>query len=134
LVPKSNEFFGAVVDFRSFNKLISVESVRLLDLHATFDCCTDAKIFTTLDLNQAYHQITAFRLAAFAQVLTRLLDRVLQDIKFEFVCQYLVDVVIYNPNFDERVVYVRLVLDRLREAGLTVKPQILYTLIWKFIS
>jgi len=56
-------------------------------------------------------------------VLSRLLDRVFQDIKFEFVHHYLDDVVIYSESFEEHLENIRLGLDRIRQAGLTVKPQ-----------
>jgi hypothetical protein len=57
-------------------------------------------------------------------VLSRLLDRVFQNIKFEFVHHYLDDVVIYSECFEEHLENIRLVLDRIRQGGgLTVKPQ-----------
>jgi len=59
-------------------------------------------------------------------VLSRLLDRVFQDIKFEFVYHHSDDVVIYSESFEEHLEHIRLVLDRLRQAGLTVKPQKLF--------
>jgi hypothetical protein len=99
-----------------------------------------------LDLNQAYHQIplasaskplTAFGmdcnlyqytrepfgLATGAQVLTRLLDQVFQDLKFDFVYHYLDDVVIYSDSFEAHLDHIRLVLDCLRMADFTVKPE-----------
>jgi hypothetical protein len=51
------------------------------------------------------------------------LDRVFEDLKFEYVYHYLDDVVIYSQTFDEHLEHLRVVLDRLREAGLTVKPE-----------
>jgi hypothetical protein len=112
LVPKGKDGFRAVVDFRALNKRIAIESIPLPDVHAAFDWFVNAKVFTTLDLNQAYHQSPLskesrhlnafctdwnlyqykripFGLATGAQVLTRLLDRVFHDIKFEFVYHYL---------------------------------------------
>jgi hypothetical protein len=97
LVPKSGGEYRAFVDFRALNKRIAIESVPLPDIHSAFHWFAKAKYFTTLDLNQAYHQIplakdsralTAFctdwnlfqytrvpyGLAMGAQVLTRLLD------------------------------------------------------------
>ena len=50
-----------------------------------------------------------FGLATGAQVLSRLLDRVFQDIKFEFVYHYLDDVVIYGESFEEHLEHIRLV-------------------------
>ena len=146
LVPKTGGAYRAVVDFRMLNKRISIESVPLPDIHSAFNWFGKAKFFTTLDLNQAYHQIplskaskpltafctdwnlyqytrVPFGLATGAQVLSRLLDRVFQDIKFEFVYHYLDDVAIYSESFEEHLEHIRLVLERLRQAGLTVKPQ-----------
>jgi len=57
LVPKPGGIYRAVVDFRMLNKLISIESVPLPDVHLAFHWFAKAKYFTTLDLNQAYHQI-----------------------------------------------------------------------------
>jgi hypothetical protein len=146
LVPKAGGTYRAVVDFRALNKRISIESVPLPDIHSAFHWFAGAKYFTTLDLNQAYHQIplseaskpltafctdwnlyqfskVPFGLATGAQVLTRLLDRVFHDIKFKFVYHYLDDLVIYSESYDQHLEHVRIVLDRLRSAGLTVKPE-----------
>jgi hypothetical protein len=64
-----------------------------------------------------------FGLAPGAQVLSRLLDRVFQDLKFDFVYHYLDDVVLYSTDFDSHLDHLAIVLDRLRGAGLTVKPE-----------
>jgi hypothetical protein len=123
-----------------------VESVPLPDVHGAFDSFKDATVFTILDLNQAYYQIplskesepltafctdwtlyqfnrVPFDLATGAQVLSRLLDQVFQDIKFEFVYHYPDDVVVYSKDFEEHLKHVNIVLELLRKAGLTVKPQ-----------
>ena len=146
LVPKSTGGYRAVVDFRELNKRIAIESVPLPDIHSAFHWFAKAKYFTTLDLNQAYHQIplakaskpltafctdwnlylytrVPFGLATGAQVLTRLLDQVFQDQKFDFVYHHLDDVVIYSESFGAHLEHVRLALDRLRMDGLTVKPE-----------
>jgi hypothetical protein len=57
LVPKSAGGYRTVVDFLALNKRIAVESVPLPDIHSAFHWFAKAKYFTTLDLNQAYHQI-----------------------------------------------------------------------------
>jgi hypothetical protein len=85
------------------NKHISIESVPLFVVHSAFHWFAKAKYLTTLDLNQAYHQISLakaskllaafyidwnlhqyirvpFGLAKGAQLLSRLLYRVFQDI------------------------------------------------------
>jgi hypothetical protein len=55
-VPKAGDSYRAVVDFRAVNK-IEIDSVPLPDVHSAFHWFLRAKYFTTLDLNQAYHQI-----------------------------------------------------------------------------
>jgi hypothetical protein len=133
-------------DFRALNKRISIESVPLPDIHSAFHWFAKAKYFSTIDLKQAYYQTplaenskhltvfctnwnlfqytrVPFGLATGAQVLTRLLDQVFQDLKFDFVYHYLDDIVIYSEDFDSHVEHIRLVLERLRQAGLTVKPE-----------
>jgi len=112
LVQKPGGAYRAVVDFRMLNKRISIESVSLPDVHSAFHWFAKAKCFTTLDLNQAFHQIplakalkqltafctdwnlyqytrVPFGLATGAPVFSRVLDRGFQDIKFEFEYHYL---------------------------------------------
>jgi hypothetical protein len=48
---------------------------------------------------------------------------VFQDIKFEYVCHYLDDIVIYSESFELHMEHLREVFDRLRRAGLTIKPE-----------
>ena len=67
LVPKPGGEFCAVVDFRLLNKRIAIESVLLPDIHSAFHWFSKGRYFTTLDLNQAYHQIP---LAPASKVLT----------------------------------------------------------------
>jgi hypothetical protein len=57
LVPKPGGTFRAVVDFRMLNKRISNGSVPLPGVHSAFHWLAKAKYFSTLHLNQAYHQI-----------------------------------------------------------------------------
>jgi hypothetical protein len=57
LVPKSGGEYRAVVDFCGLNKRTAVESVPLPDIQSAFQWFSKAKYFTTLDVNQAYHQI-----------------------------------------------------------------------------
>ena len=138
--------YRAVADFRTLNRRVAIKVVQLPDIQSAFHWFTKAKYFTTFDFNQAYHQILMatslkplttlctdwilyqytrfpFGLATEARVLTRLLDRVFQDLRFDFVYRYLDDVVIYSESFASHLGYIRLVLDRLRTVGLTVKRE-----------
>lgn len=146
LVPKDQgDDYRPVVDYRRLNSKVVLESIPLPDLHNCFTWFSGAEWFTVLDLNQAYYQIplaeqskhvtavctdwnlyefnrVPFGLATGAAVLSRLLDRVLGDLKFACVYNYLDDVVIYSRTFGEHLVHLREVLSRLQTAGLTVKP------------
>lgn len=146
LVPKSNGKQRMVVDYRKLNHKIEIESIPLPDLHSAFHWFGKAKIFTTIDLNAAYHQIplskdskpitsfcvpwnlyqfnrVPFGLATGAQVLTRLLDRIFHDVKFKYVYNYLDDLVIYSETFEQHLEHLREVFTRLEHAGLTVNPK-----------
>ena len=57
LVPKANGDFRPVIDYRYLNSKINIESVPLPDVHSAFAWFGGAKVFTSLDLNQAYYQI-----------------------------------------------------------------------------
>ena len=146
LVPKRENDFRPVIDYRYLNSKISIESIPLPDVHSAFAWFGGARIFTSLDLNQAYYQIplsedskrctafctdwnlfefnkVPFGLATGAQVLTRILDQIFHDVKFKYVYHYLDDLVIYSENFDDHLSHLHEVLTRLRAAGLTVNPE-----------
>jgi hypothetical protein len=146
LVPKSTGGYRAAADFRGLNKRIAIESVALPNIYSAFHWFAKAKYFTTLDLKQAYHQIplakaskpltafctdwklyqytrVRFGLATGAQVLTRILDKVFQDQKFDFLYHYLDNEVIYSESFEDNLEHLHVALECLRMAGLTVKPE-----------
>ena len=123
LVPKPGGKHRLVIDYRKLNQNIEVESVPLPDLHSALDWFSQALYFTIFDLNSAYHQIplhkesrpyTAFcvrwnlyqymrvpmGLAVGAQTLTRLLDTVFQGVKFQYVFNYLDDLLIYSTTLE----------------------------------
>ena len=144
LVANGDSDFRPVVDYRQLNQKIDIESTPLPDIQSAFHWFRGATVFTSLDLNSAYHQIplkessrhlTAFAtdwnlyefcrvpfgIATGAQVLTRLLDKVFSDIKFKYVYNYLDDLVVYSNNMQEHLEHLREVFSRLQDAGLTVK-------------
>jgi hypothetical protein len=123
LVPRGETDFRPIVDYRALNKRIVIESVPLPDIHSCFHWFAAATVFTTLDLNSAYYQITlaersrqctafatdwnllefcrvSFGIATGAQVLTRILDKIFSNLKFKFVYHYLDDLVIFSSSFD----------------------------------
>jgi hypothetical protein len=106
LVPKGEDGFRHVVDYRALNKNIKIESVHLPHIHSCFHWFKSATVFTSLDLNSAYHQIglterskpltvfvtdwnlyqytrAPFDIATGAQVLIRLLDQVFSGVQVQ---------------------------------------------------
>lgn len=145
LVRKPGGKHRLVIDYRQLNQKMEIESVPLPDLHSAFNWFGSAKVFTMIDLNQAYHQIplaekskpltafcvlwnlyqftrVPFGMATGAQVLTRLLDTIFHDVKFKYVYNYLDDLLVFSESFEQHVTHLKEVLTRLRSSGLTVNP------------
>ena len=110
-------------------------------LEETFTCLSKAKVFTKIDLQQAFHKIrihpdseelTTFRtryrtfksrvvpfgLTNGPATFQRYINDVLFDYLDDFCTVYLDDIIIYSENKDEHTEQVRKVLVRLRDAGL----------------
>lgn len=146
LVPKKDGDSRLVVDYRRLNSKIIFDAFPLPTIENAFWHFRSARYFTILDLNSAYHQIpltdkskkatafiTPFGLYEYqklpfgvctgAQILSRLMERVLNGIKMKFAYNYLDDLVIYSDTFGEHIKHIHEVLHRLRKAGLTVNPK-----------
>ena len=143
LVPKNNGGFRFVVDYRKVNSKIMFHSYPIPTIDQAFDHFSGAVVFSVLDFNSAYFQIplsphtrrvtvfcTPFGLFEFnrlpmgisigSQGLSRVLDEIFSNLKNEFVFNYLDDLVIYSRSLEEHARHVRVVLDRLQEAGFTL--------------
>ena len=84
------------------------------------ESCRKCTAFAT-DWNLYEFCRVQFSIAVGAQVLARLLDKILSDIKFKFINNYLDDLVIYSDSFDEHLAHISEVLDRLKKANVTFK-------------
>lgn len=146
LVPKrSPEQYRMVIDYKKLNDKIIFDTFPLPTVENTFLHFQGARFFSVLDLNSAYYQLplskASSRVAAFitpfglfepcrtpmglsvgAQVLSRVLDNILGDIKYEYVCPYLDDVLVFSRSFQSHLLHLREVFSRLRAAGLTLNP------------
>lgn len=155
-VPKPNNKHRLVVDYRKLNQKVQFESIPVPDLKTAFSFFGKARYFVVIDLNQAYHQIplsqkskpyTAFctpwnlyqykcmpfGISVGGCVLSRLLDQVLHDLKFKNLVHYLDDLVLYAETFEELMVLLEEVLERLKRAGLTINPVKLQIAVEKII-
>jgi hypothetical protein len=145
LIPKKDGTERLVVDYRRLNKLVKVDNFPTPNVENAFQYLSQAKYFTVIDLKSAFHQIplsdpskqyTAFvtqvglfqfnrlpfGLTVSPQVFCRLMDLVLEDLKYSCVYPYVDDLCIYSRDFEQHLRDVEAVLNKLRAAGLTVHP------------
>lgn len=144
LVKKKDGTWRPCIDFRMLNNVTKKDVYPLPRIDETLDTLGSAKIFSTLDLASGYWQVeldkksqekTAFYcrkglfeftvmpfgLCNAPSTFQRLMDLVLNGFLWNFCTVYLDDIVIFSPSFDEHLVHIQKVFERLRQAGLTLK-------------
>jgi hypothetical protein len=140
-VKKPNSLLRFCIDFRALNTLTRKDRYPLPLIDETLAHIASAKVFTKLDIRQVFHRIrmdpdfeeyTTFRTrygAYKCKVIPFGLTNspvtyqcYINDILFDyldvFCTAYLDDILIYSDNELEHTAQVRLVLQRLQEAGL----------------
>ena len=148
LVSKPDGSSRFCVDYRKLNSMTKVDCHPI----ARADDCLEslgasgAKYFSSLDLESGYWQLPvhpdsrpytafvthdglyqckrmSFGLVNAPSVFTRLMTRVLQGLNWEICLVYIDDIIIFSKSFEEHLKRMRLIFDRFRSAGLTVKPK-----------
>ena len=145
MVDKKDGSKRFCVDFRRLNQAIVKNSYPLPLIDDVLSSLGDAKIFSCLDLKSGYWQIemaeedrckTAFvchkglyefnvlpfGLCTAPPVFQDLMNRVLGDIQNKFTIAYLDDIIIYSKTFEEHIHHLDIVLNKLKGAGLKIKP------------
>jgi hypothetical protein len=135
-----------VVDYRKVNSKVVFDSYPMPTIDQVLDQFGGAAVFSVLDLNSAYYQITlsdrSRRMAAFCtpfglfefnklpmgisvgcQGLSRIIDELFADLKGRFVFNFVDDLVVYSPTLEQHRVHVREVLRRLKGPGFTLNPE-----------
>jgi len=145
VVPKKGGGHRVVIDYKPINK-VTIPDVypitRMDDMLAILGPCC---YFSTFDLSKGFHQIlmspkdkikTAFLshhglwqfkrlpmgLRNSPATFMRCLDQVLGDLKWKICAIYFNDIVIFSRTFEEHLMHIRLVLQKLKDAGLTIHP------------
>ena len=140
-VKKANGSLRFCVDFRKLNAITRKDRYPLPLIDETLARLSRAKIFTKLDIRQAFHRIrmdpasedlTTFR-TRYGSYKCKVLpfgltngpatyQRYMNDVLFnyldDFCTAYLDDILIYSDNELEHEMHVKKVLERLRNAGL----------------
>ena len=142
-VKKPNGGLRFCIDYRKLNKLTRKDRYSLLLLDETLARLSSAKIFTKLDIRQAFHRIrmdpdseelTTFRtrygqykckvlpfgLTNGPAIYQRYINNVLFEYLDDFCTVYLDNILIYSNNLVEHELYIRKVLERLIQASLQI--------------
>ena len=145
MVQKKDNTWRFCVDYRKLNSVTHRDAYPLPRIDATLDSLSDCSLFTTLDLASGYWQVevaesdkekTAFStpqghfefnvmpfgLTNAPATFQRLMECVLAGLSGEECLIYLDDIIIFSSSFDDHLVRLTSVLQRLREAGLKLKP------------
>ena len=145
LVKKKDGSLRMCVDYRRLNAVSDADAYPMPRVDDMIDALGKAKYITTLDLARGYWQVPVLEesrpLTAFATpyglyqfrvmpfglqgapaTFQRMMDQVLADCS-EYAAAYLDDVIIHSTCWEDHVRHVRDVLQKLRRAGLTIKPK-----------
>jgi hypothetical protein len=143
-VPKKDGSLRLCVDYRGLNELTIKNRYPLPLIGETMDRLSGARIYTQLDIQDAYHRIrirkgdewkTAFRtryghfeytvmpfgLANAPATFQSYINRALSDLLDHCCVVYLDDILIYSQSEEEHILHVKKVLDRLRAYRLYAK-------------
>jgi hypothetical protein len=145
-VGKKDKSLRPGIDYRGLNYITVKNRYPLPLLSTAFELLQGAKVFTNLDLRNAFHLVcirdgdewkTAFNtptghyeylvmpfgLTNAPAVFQALVNDLLQDMLNKFVFVYLDDITIFSRNLEEHVAHVRSVLRRLLDNSLYVKAE-----------
>ena len=144
-VPKKGGELRMCIDYRALNKQTVKNRYPLPRIEDLFDKLGEARVFSSLDLAQGYHQIrvtdedvpkTAFRtpfghfqwrvlsfgLTNAPATFQRLMNDVFRPYLDRFVLVYLDDILVYSKSMEEHKKHLDQVLALLREHKLYAKP------------
>ena len=145
MVRKKDGTYRTCIDFRSVNSVTRKDAYPLPRIDACLDALAGSKFFSTFDLTSGYFQVrlapsdadkTSFitRSGSFrfrrmgmglcnaGSTFSRIMQMAMQGLNFSVCLCYLDDIVIYSIDVATHVERLRAVFQRLREAGLKLKP------------
>ena len=144
LVKKKDGSLRFCIDYRRLNEKTDLDAYPMPRIEELIDGLGGAQYLTTIDLARGYWQVPMadkakeltvfvtpyglfqfkvmpFGLNGAPAMFQRLMDRVIQGMS-EYTVAYLDDLVVNSATWKDHLEHVRQVLVRLRESGLTAKP------------
>ena len=146
IVPKKDGTSRFCVDFRRVNAVTKKDVYPLPRIDDILDTLGGAQYFSTLDLSSGYWQIELdpatrdksaftshcglyeftrmpFGLCNAPATFQRLMQVVLSGIEGKFCFVYIDDILVCSNTFEDHLEHLQQVFERLRKAGLTLKPR-----------
>ena len=146
LVRKKDGGIRFCVDYRRLNAVTHKDSYPLPRNDETLEALGGSEWFSTLDLKSVYWQVelaeedrekSAFSAGAGLWQITvmpfglcnapatfeRLMDRVLKGVELSTALVYLDDILVHAKSFETHIAKLKVVLERLRQAGLKLSPK-----------
>ena len=150
LVKKKDQTWRLCIDYRELNTKTKHKDPYLIPrIDDTLDALSGARYFCTLDLAQGYHQVelsessktkTAFitphmtpslweftcmpfGITGGPATFQRVMDQLLTGMAYKIALAYLDDIIVYGMTFVQVMNRLARVFDRIRKAGLKLKPK-----------
>ena len=145
LVDKKDGTKRFCVDYRKLNSVTIKDAYPVPRIDETFDALRGAKWFCTLDLASGYWQVALdedasqkstfvvrsglyrwkcmpFGLCNAPATFERLMEKIMAGLQWEILLIYLDDIIVFGQTVTETLARLRVVFERLRLAGLKLKP------------
>ena len=143
---KKDGSYRCCVDYTQFNAVTRKDAYPLPRIDACPDAMASAKWFSTFYLRASYHQVGVnpsdsdktvficpkgmfkfkkmpFGLCNSGATFQRLMDVVMLGLQFQMCLVYVDDIIVFSKTIDQHLERLVTVLDRLRSAGLKLKPE-----------
>lgn len=146
LVKKKDGTMRFCVDYRKLNNVTKKDVYPLPRIDDSLDRLRHARYFSSMDLRSGYWQIEVddrdrektafitpdglyefkvlpFGLCSAPATFQRMMDTVLSGLKWQSCLVYLDDIVVFSDTFEQHLQRLQAVLDAIRAAGLSLKPE-----------